>query len=96
MAIKEEAVSSDGSTIDEKQRDFSYRNESYWALPENVREIVDRSNRKRTHSEFYEALRSLNERILVFRIVFYSRKPKFETEWLEAKKRKLHKDLQKD
>ena len=42
--------SSDESPVDEQQRDLSYRNESYWALPENVREIVDRSNRRNTHS----------------------------------------------
>ena len=91
ITVKEptaDAVSSD-SSIDEELRDMSYRNESYWALPEPVREIVDQSKRKNAHSEFYHALKKLNERILIFRIVFYTKKPKFETEWVEAKKRKL-------
>ena len=90
-----DTVSSD-SSIDEELRDMSYRNESYWALPESVREIVDQSKRKNAHSEFYHALKKLNERILIFRIVFYTKKPKFETEWIEAKKRKLANDLIKD
>jgi len=93
--VIKDTVSSDDS-IDEHLRDMSYRNESYWALPEPVREIVDQSKRKNAHSEFYHALKKLNERILIFRIVFYTKKPKFETEWLEAKKKKLQTDLIQD
>tara|TARA_B110000285_G_C14851107_1_gene479978 strand:+ start:370 stop:507 length:138 start_codon:yes stop_codon:yes gene_type:complete len=39
------AISSGGAislkSIEEKDRDLSYRNASYYALPENVREIVE-------------------------------------------------------
>ena len=36
----------------DKKNDFSYRDESYWKLPENVRHAVDLSQAKSPHTDF--------------------------------------------
>ena len=59
--------------VPEYKRDLSYRTADFWALPENVRSAIEISKRKQSHSEFYSALNTLYERILIFRVLFYSR-----------------------
>ena len=72
----------DNDDIPEMKRDLSYRTEKFWKLPENVRNAIELSKRKESHSDFYSALSTLNERILIFRILFYQKKPTQEEQYL--------------
>jgi hypothetical protein len=49
-----------------------YKNSAYWALPENVRHAIDLSKKKSKHSDFYNKLSELNDKIKVYKKVFYS------------------------
>lgn len=63
-------VSSDED--DKTQQTWKY-NESYLALPENVRAAIDLSREKSKHSEFYYKLRGLNDRIKIYKSNFYDK-----------------------
>lgn len=64
--------------LDEEVED-DYRDAAYWQLPENVRHAIDISKRKKSkHSDFFCRLRSLNDKIGVYKKTFYTRTPKFE------------------
>lgn len=65
--------------------DTSYKNEAYWQLPENVRNAIDLAKMKSQHSEFYYRLQTLNDKILVFRSIFYNRMPSYQRAFLEKK-----------
>ena len=55
-----------------------YKNNAYWALPENVRHAIDLSKKKNKKSDFYSKLTSLNDKIGVYKKIFYTNAPKFE------------------
>ena len=57
---------------------YAYRNKSYWALPENVRHAIDISKKKSKHSEFYNKMTALNEKISVYKMIFYAAAPNYE------------------
>jgi hypothetical protein len=57
---------------------INYKNEAYWALPENVRQAIDTAKKKSKHSDFYNRLRSLNDKIGVYKKIFYTKTPKYE------------------
>ena len=65
-----------------------WRNEGYWRLPENVRNAIDIAKMKSKHSEFWYKLEILNDKIFIFRSMFYSRMPAFQKAFLD-KKRKI-------
>ena len=46
----------DSNLSDSKKPDESYKNDQYWALPENVRNAIDVAKMKSKHSEFYYRL----------------------------------------
>ena len=75
--------------------DMSYKNKAYWSLPENVRNAIDIAKQKSKYSEFYHKLNTLNEKIFVFRTVFYGRLPSFQRKFIEKKKKMLEQQLQK-
>ena len=60
-----------------KPLDDSYKNKSYWNLPENVRNAIDVAKSKSRHSEFYYKLQNLNDKIYVFRSIFYNKVPSY-------------------
>ena len=43
-----------------------YKTKDYWALPENVRNAIDRAKEKQQQSDFFYRLETLNEKIQVF------------------------------
>jgi hypothetical protein len=63
---------------EEGQNLDGYKNEAYWALPENVRNAIDISKKKSKHSDFYYKMASLNDKISVYKKIFYTSAPKFE------------------
>ena len=50
-----------------------WRNKDYWALPENIREIVDLNavRRGEHRTDFYNKLQNLNDKINVYKAAFY-------------------------
>jgi hypothetical protein len=52
-----------------------WRNAAYWRLPENVRHAIDVAKMKSKHSEFFYKLQTLNDKIYIYRSVFYSNVP---------------------
>lgn len=74
-------------SIDEPvERKIDWRTEEYWKLPENVRKAIDTANMKSKHSQFYDKLQSLNDKIYVFKDVFYTRIPTYQANYLEKKR----------
>ena len=61
-----------------EERAIDWRNKDYWKLPEHVRNAIDTANIKSRHSQFYNRLQNLNDKIYVFRDVFYTRIPTYQ------------------
>lgn len=63
-----------------------WRNDAYWRLPENVRNAIDLANMKSKHTQFWHRLEALNDKIFVFRDVFYGRVPAYQRAFYEKKR----------
>ena len=72
-----------------------WRNADYWRLPENVRNAIDVAKVKSKHTEFWHRLEILNDKIFIFRSMFYSRMPAFQKAFLEKKRAILEDRLRK-
>lgn len=70
--------------------DLSYQNSQYWALPKNVRTAIDNAKQKSQHSEFFYKLQDLNDKIIIYRSIFYNKLP-FHQELFRLKKEKEEK-----
>lgn len=66
------------SSSEEGENLDGYKNKAYWALPENVRNAIDLSKKKSKHSDFYYKMASLNDKIAVYKKIFYTSAPKYE------------------
>ena len=86
---------SDHSSERTEIEDGSWKNEQYWALPENVRAAIDVAKMKKKHSDFYYKLRLLNDKINIYTSIFYSKVPNYQKKWYEVKKKILEEKLQK-
>jgi hypothetical protein len=75
------------------EKKIHWRNEAYWRLPENVRNAVDLANMKNKHTAFCQRLESLNDKIFVFRDVFYGRVPAYQKAFYEKKRKELEEEL---
>ena len=54
-----------------------------------MRKAIDVAKMKSKHSEFYYRLQTLNDKIFVFRNVYYDKMPNFQRVFLERKKKEL-------
>ena len=79
-------------TVSDDQNHKPYRDKLYWALPENVRHAVDIANPDGT--EFYSQLCQMNDKIGIYKRVFYSKQPKFEKVFNQKKKKELEDQMQ--
>ena len=64
----------------------TWRNKAYYQLPENVRRAIDIAEVKKKHTSFYYKLQSLNDKIFVFRDLFYYNMPEYQKRFLEKKR----------
>jgi len=69
-------VTSPGSQ--EGDEGLHYQNAQYWALPENVRLAIDHAKKKSKHSDFCNRLKGLNDKIAIYKILFYAKKTKHQ------------------
>ena len=66
----------DSSDEDDKNApNFWSKIHGFETLPSNVQEAIMKSKEKAKHSEFYYKLRNLQDRIGVYKTMFYNRKP---------------------
>ena len=65
-------------------------------MPEHVRKAIDAANLKSRNSQFYHKLSTLNDKIYVFRDVFYTRIPTYQKNFLEKKKQDLELKLKNE
>ena len=79
---KEDELSSDSSSYDGKPQkkvhipdDAPWKNKEYYRLPPNVRNAIDIAEMKKKHSSFFYKLETLNDKIFVFRELYYSKMP---------------------
>jgi hypothetical protein len=72
-----------------RRKDESYKTAHYWSLPENVRNAIDIAKMKSKHSEFFYKLQTLNDKIYVFRKIFYSKMPRHDKVFLQKKQEAL-------
>jgi hypothetical protein len=82
LADEDDETSSD----EDMEAKVNYKNSSYWALPDNVRHAIDCARKKSKHSDFYNRLRSLNDKIGVYKKVFYTKTPKYEKVFMDRKR----------
>ena len=64
----------------------SWQNEDYWKLPENVRRAVDLAESKSKNDSFCKKLENLNDKIFVFKQMFYKRQPAFDHQFIVRQK----------
>ena len=83
---EEDCYPSSEEDLEAKQ---SYKTAGYWALPENVRHAIDVAREKSRHSDFYNRLKSLNDKIHVYKRIFYTKTPKYEEMFYERKRKRL-------
>ena len=55
-----------------------WRDANYWKLPENVRAAVDIANAKQFHTPFWHKLNAMNDKLFVYKSVFYTKMPAHE------------------
>lgn len=77
------------SSEEDMEAKINYKNSAYWALPENVRHAIDCARKKSKHSDFYNRLRSLNDKIGVYKKVFYTKTPNYEKAFMDRKRQRL-------
>lgn len=75
------------------EQDYSYKDGKYWALPEHVRNAIDIARAKTKHSDFYGSLRALNDKIKVYRLVFYGKDTNYDRTYLRQKRRRFEQQM---
>ena len=65
-----------------------YQDATYWSLPENVRHAIDLSKKKTKHSDFYNQLQGLNDKINLYKKVFYTNTTKHQKAFDSRRKEK--------
>jgi len=74
---------------------YPWRDENYWRLPENVRHAIDVAKMKSKHSEFWYKLQTLNDKIFIFRSIFYTKMPSYQRHYINKKQKQLEEEMQK-
>lgn len=69
-------------------KNAAWKTEEYWSLPENVRLVIDKNRSAKPdgrNSDFFNKLDDLNDRIHIYKSMFYSNVPKHEKNFLIRK-----------
>lgn len=61
-----------------------------------MRHAIDVAKMKSKHSEFWYRLQTLNDKIFIYRSVFYSRMPAYQRAFLEKKRQALEVKLKEE
>ena len=82
--------------IDTSGGGYPWQTKKYWDLPESVRHAIDVAELKSQHTGFWRRLQTLNDKIYVFRSVFYSKMPSYQRAFYEKKQKALEEQLEKE
>ena len=83
----------DSQQFSRREQEEDYKNEHYWKLPENVRHAIDLAKQKSQHTDFWYRLQTLNDKIFVFRNMFYSKAPAYQQAFYEKKRKEMEEKL---
>jgi hypothetical protein len=92
----EESTDYDTARRSAADRNPVWRDEAYWRLPENVRHAIDVAKLKSKHSDFWYRLQTMNDKLFVFRSVFYGAVPQYQRVFLEKKRKALEDKLKEE
>lgn len=67
----------------------NYKTAAYWNMPENVRHAIDKARSKSKHSDFYAHLKTLTEKIGVYKKLFYTKRPMYERSYMDKQRMKI-------
>ena len=62
-----------------------WQTKGYWNLPEKARKAIDQAKLKSKHSDFWYRLQNVNDKILVFKEIYYEKEPRFEKHFNQKK-----------
>ena len=71
--VHKDSVKKSNHDSEDDNKEYGYQDKQYWALPENVRHAIDAAKKKSKHTDFYNRLKGLNDKITIYKILFYSR-----------------------
>lgn len=77
-------------------QDQYWKTEAYFRLPDNVKKAIDFAEMKSQHSQFWYKLQTLNDKIFVFRQMFYDKQPIYHKNFLLKKQKALEEKLKKE
>ena len=69
--------------VEEERKLEPWKNDSYWKLPEMVRNAIDQDA---GGSQFGNKLDTLNDHLTIYKSVFYKKKPSFEQNFIQRQK----------
>ena len=72
-----------------------WQTEAYWKLSENRRHAIDRAKMKAKHSDFWYKLQTLNDKIVVFRSMYYEKMTLNEKHFLIRKQKAVEREKEK-
>ena len=64
-------------------------------MPENVRHAVDMAESKAKHSEFWHRLDGMNDKLSVYKHLFYEKMPRYQKVWYEKKMKEEQEKVRK-
>ena len=67
--------------LESRKSKYYWQTEGYWNLPEKARNAIDQAKLKSKHSDFWYRLQNLNDKILVFKDIYYDKEPMFEKQF---------------
>lgn len=82
----EKSESESSSLIDEESKLQYQKGSSYKSLPPHVKGAIDKVKAKNKHSDFYDKLKSLNTKIRVYKQIFYTKAPAYESRFYEKRR----------
>ena len=85
----EEDGSDESDEMENRPCPGHWKTKAYYKLPENVRNAIDIAKTKSKHSEFYYKLQTLNDKIYIYRSVYYSKMPAYQRAFIEKKQAAL-------
>lgn len=79
--MKQLTQSNSASVLESRKSKYYWQTEGYWNLPEKARNAIDQAKLKSKHSDFWYRLQNLNDKILVFKDIYYDKEPMFEKQF---------------
>lgn len=70
---------------DKNQAGFFVRDRRFYNLPRNVRDAIENGKQKAKHSDFYYRLKNLNEKISIYKKIFYGKVPQYQKTYMLKK-----------